>query len=220
MKFSGRSKLLVCTCIGLLLGVWVGDFLAFQRISSLENMLNERSVQLTDFQKQIAEKNSQILRLEKEIIELRNSLDVEILGVFFSPNGGCLDQVQFWIDKANESIYILIYSFTLDSIGNALVNAYERGVEIQVVFEEGQITQYSEYEKLKSTGVSARIDSNPKLMHNKIMIVDEKTVLTGSFNWSSNGENYNNENLIVINSTYIANIYRNEFTKIWNKSQG
>jgi phosphatidylserine/phosphatidylglycerophosphate/cardiolipin synthase-like enzyme len=55
-------------------------------------------------------------------------------------------------------------------------------------------------------------------MHDKIMIVDGKIVLTGSFNWSNNAENENNENLLIITSTSLATTYENEFQKIWNSS--
>ena len=55
-------------------------------------------------------------------------------------------------------------------------------------------------------------------MHNKIMIVDGVVVLTGSFNWSANAENRNDENLIVIKSVEVASLYEEEFRKVWNES--
>lgn len=101
---------------------------------------------------------------------------------------------------------------------------YNRGVEVKVVFEKGQISQYSEYQRLKAAGINVRNDTNSNLMHNKIMIVDSTIVLTGSFNWSASAEERNNENLIIcileriIKSAYIAVIYDQEFEKIWNES--
>ena len=62
-----------------------------------------------------------------------------------------------------------------------------------------------------------RNDTNSKYMHNKVMVIDSLIVLTGSFNWSANGENYNNENLIIINGTKIAGIYEEEFHEIWSE---
>lgn len=146
------------------------------------------------------------------------NLSHEVLGVYFSPKGGCADQVIYWMKRANSSIHIMIYSFTLDSIGNAILEAYERGVEVQVIFEKSQISQYSEYYRLKSAGVMVRVDTNPHLMHHKVMIVDGIVVLTGSFNWSASAENENNENLIVIKSKAIAEVYEAEFKKIWSQS--
>lgn len=144
-------------------------------------------------------------------------VSTSILGVYFSPDGGCEQEVTYWIDRANSTIYVAIYSFTLDSIGDALIDAYDRGIQVLVVFESSQISQYSEYQKLSDYGISAKKDSNPSLMHNKVMIVDGHIVITGSYNWSKNAEERNNENLIVIKSEYIASLYEEEFWNIWNK---
>jgi len=179
---------------------------------------------ITDLQNEISDLNNQIstlvtenAALESHISHLESQLNASVLGIYFSPKGGCEAQVLRWISRANVSIHILIYSFTLDSMDDALVEAYNRGIEIKVVFEKEQISTYSEYQKLKAAGVLVRNDTNPDLMHDKIMIVDGVIVLTGSFNWSDSAENSNNENLIVINSTYVAAQYEAELWKIWNK---
>lgn len=143
---------------------------------------------------------------------------LQVLGIYFSPNGGCEDQILNWINNANSSIHILIYSFTLDVVSDALISSHQRGIEVEVVFEKQQITEYSEYQKLRAVGVPVRNDTNPDLMHDKIMIVDGIIVLTGSFNYSAAAEEGNNENLIVIKSMDVATTYEQEFQKIWNQS--
>ncbi len=65
------------------------------------------------------------------------------MGAYFSPKGGCAEQIIYWIGQANTSIHVLIYSFTLSNIADALINAKNRGVDVKVVFEKGQISQYS-----------------------------------------------------------------------------
>ena len=150
--------------------------------------------------------------------QIPNPEEPAIDGVYFSPRGGCENQVIDWINKANSSIHVLIYSFTLDSVGNALIEALGRHIEVKIVFEKGQIGQSSEYQRLRNSAVDVRNDTNPSYMHDKIMIVDGKVVLTGSFNWSNNAENENNENLLIIASTSLATTYENEFQKIWNSS--
>lgn len=154
----------------------------------------------------------------KPSIRTDQNLSREVLGVYFSPKGGCAEQVIYWIERANSSIHIMIYSFTLDSIGNAILDAHKRGVEVQIVFEKSQISQYSEYHRLKAAGVMVRVDRNPHLMHHKVMIVDGIVVLTGSFNWSASAEKENNENLIVIKSKAVAEAYEAEFMKMWSQS--
>jgi len=173
----------------------------------------------TELKTLIQEKDAletQFLALQSQLSSLRN--ETGILGVYFSPKGECEYQVIYWISRANVSIHILIYSFSLDSVGDALINASNRGVDVKIVFEKSQISIYSEYNRLKTAGIPVRNDTNPDYMHDKVMIVDGAIVLTGSFNWSASAENDNNENLIVINSTYIASTYEAEFQKIWNQS--
>ncbi|MEM1515434.1 MAG: phospholipase D-like domain-containing protein [Thermoproteota archaeon] len=77
------------------------------------------------------------------------SLKLRFLGIYFSPRGGCAQAIISLIEPANKSIHVLIYSFTLDSIGDALIAAYERGVDVKVVFEKDQIARYSKYWRLR-----------------------------------------------------------------------
>jgi len=150
-------------------------------------------------------------------LEIPQASDTQVVGIYFSPNGGCEETVLYWISRANSSIHVLIYSFTLDSIGDALVEAYGRGLEVKVVFEKSQISQYSEYRKLHDAGLEVRNDTNSDFMHNKVMIVDGTVVLTGSFNWSSSAENNNDENLVVIKNN-VANSFEARFQTIWDES--
>ena len=191
-------------------------------ITSLQGQIGALQDQTILLQTEKLGLETQITGLEAQVadlqLQIQHDTQNEILGVYFSPGGGCEDQVLYWIDRANSSIEILIYSFTLDLIGDALVEAHERGVEVQVVFEVEQISQYSEYMKLKAAGIKVRNDTNSGDMHDKIMIIDGIIIITGSFNYSNAVENTNNENLLIINSTTVATTYGQEFTKIWDES--
>ena len=66
--------------------------------------------------------------------------------------------------------------------------------------------------------MEVKLDSNPALMHNKVAIIDGWIVITGSYNWSLNAEEKNNENMIIIKSVELAKIYEKEFQKIWQES--
>jgi len=201
-------ELLATSLIGLAIGYFV---LPRTDISRLQQETQDLKTQLADKEAQIASLQSQVASLEKE-------LETRILGVYFSPRGGCENQVIYWIDRANKSIHVLIYSFTLDSVGDALINAHNRGIVVRVVFEKKEIDRYSEYQRLKEARISVGNDTNSQLMHDKIMIVDSLIVLTGSFNWSKNAEENNNENLIIIRGAYVAEIYEKEFEEIWKES--
>ncbi len=137
--------------------------------------------------------------------------------VYFSPNGGCEQIILYYISQAKSSIHILMFSFTLDNVANALIDSYERGVDVKVLFEDEQIYSYDIYWRLKNAGIDVRNDTNPSFMHNKIAIIDDKIVLTGSYNWTDSAETVNNENLLMIKDREIAENYEVEFQKLWNQ---
>jgi len=186
-------------------------------INALQRWLEDN---ITIYEDKIVNYEAEISDLESRISNLEAQLEIEILGVYFSPKGGCENVILKWIKSANKSIHVLIYSFTLDSISEELINAYRRGVDVKVVFEKSQIGQGSEYQRLKKAEVPVRNDTNPRYMHNKVMIIDGGIVFTGSYNWSMNAEKYNNENLIIIRSRKIAEIFERKFEEIWSESVG
>jgi phosphatidylserine/phosphatidylglycerophosphate/cardiolipin synthase-like enzyme len=163
---------------------------------------------------QVSELSAKIAQLNATIASLSKG-EPSILAVRFSPKGGCADQVAYWIDRANSSVHVLIYSFSLDSIGDALTRAYQRGVDVKAVFEKSQIRSYSELFRLTAAGIPARNDTNPGDMHEKVAIIDGYIVLVGSFNWSAAAENENNEVLLVIRSADLAGTMEREFQRIW-----
>lgn len=218
-KKTRSSTYLVLVIFTLLVGLFAGNYLSEMRykveVERLNRYIEELKERIDTLQMWL---EGNITAYQSYISELERKLRIEILGVYFSPRGGCENAIIEWISRANRSIHILIYSFTLDSISDAIISAYKRGIDVKIVFEQEQITQYSEYWKLKEAGVPVRNDTNPYSMHNKVMIVDEEIVITGSYNWSSSAENRNNENMIIIRSREIAEIYEREFEKIWEKS--
>ena len=231
-----KRSLFLILALGLAIGFLAGHIYqksAFDELTQQIAVLERRNQDLNRwlqgnislYEERIAILKDEAKRIANEAASLRSRLktlqsraNTTVLGIYFSPKGGCEAQIIWWINRANISIHVLIYSFTLDSISNALINAYNRGVDVKIVFERDQVTKYSEYQKLKAAGVPVHNDTNPGLMHNKVMIIDGKIVLTGSFNWSVSAERRNNENLIVIRSIYVARVYEEEFDKIWNNS--
>jgi phosphatidylserine/phosphatidylglycerophosphate/cardiolipin synthase-like enzyme len=63
------------------------------------------------------------------------------------------------------------------------------------------------------------LDGNPRLMHHKVMIIDQQIVITGSYNFSNNAERYNDENTLIIHNQGIAAEYMAEFQQIYDLSQ-
>ena len=197
------------------------------QIAESEGEIATLRSQIAGFEQEIAAKNNMISDLEHEIEDLEFvifnlELRPEVFGPYFSPKtgagGGCEREIIRWIDRASTSIHVLIFSFSSDPIAIALINAYNRGVQVRVVFEEGNTGGAYKDAKLRTAGISVRTDTNTRYMHNKVMIVDGEIVITGSCDYSETAEIFNNENLIVIKSTSIGSAYEAEFSKIWGQS--
>jgi len=140
----------------------------------------------------------------------------ELIQYCFSPGGNCANIIIYWVQRANKSIHVLIYSFTLNAIAEALILARSRGVDVKVVMErENALGLGSEFQNLKNAGIDIRLDTNPSEMHNKVAIIDGRIIITGSFNWSRNANTNNNENLVVLDSEAWAAAYEAEFQIIY-----
>ena len=118
--------------------------------------------------------------------------------VRFSPRGGCTEAVVQEIDAAKTSILVQAYSFTSAPIAKALVDAHKRGVHIEVILDKSQRTEkYSSADFVQHAGIPAYIDAEHAIAHNKVMVIDGQTVITGSFNFTSSAEDRNAENLLL-----------------------
>lgn len=120
---------------------------------------------------------------------------------FFSPNGGCTQAVVDQLNAAKKTVLVQAYSFTSAPIARALVDAKRRGVDVQVILDKSQRGErYSSATFLANEGVPTYIDAKHKIAHNKVMVIDGQTVITGSFNFTKSAEEGNAENLLVINN--------------------
>ncbi|MDB5813857.1 MAG: phospholipase D/Transphosphatidylase [Rhodocyclales bacterium] len=128
--------------------------------------------------------------------------------VFFSPQGGTADEVIRQIDQAHRTIRVQAYSFTHASIAKALVEAEKRGVDVQVILDRSNRTgKYSAADFTSHGGVPTYIDAAHPIAHNKIMILDGETVITGSFNFTKQADEKNAENLLILHSKDLAATY-------------
>lgn len=128
--------------------------------------------------------------------------------VYFSPRGGVTDVVVAELGKARSTVLVQAYSFTSAPIAKALVDAHKRGVKVRVILDKSQRTEkYSSATFLLNSGIPPLIDAKHAIAHNKVMIIDDETVLTGSFNFTKAAEERNAENLLVLKDRELAAKY-------------
>jgi phosphatidylserine/phosphatidylglycerophosphate/cardiolipin synthase-like enzyme len=130
------------------------------------------------------------------------------IDVYFSPKGGCTDAIVEEINAAKKTILVQAYSFTSKEIAEALVAAHNRGVKVSAILDSDQETDsYSRADFLLHSGVPTLSDDEHSIAHNKVMVIDDATVITGSFNFTKQAEISNAENLLIIRSPELAKAY-------------
>jgi phosphatidylserine/phosphatidylglycerophosphate/cardiolipin synthase-like enzyme len=136
------------------------------------------------------------------------------ISAYFSPNGGATDALVRELATAKVSVYVQAYSFTSAPIARALANAAARGVKLGVVLDKSNLTgKYGMADFLVHHGIKPRIDSAHAIAHNKVIIIDEAVVITGSFNFTRAAEERNAENLLVVRDRDLARKYLDNWRK-------
>lgn len=141
--------------------------------------------------------------------------------VAFSPRGGAQELVVRVIDSARSQVCMLAYSFTSAPVTQALLRAERRGVSVALVVdarnnlsEERSGKARAALSALAVAGVDVRTVSSFAIHHDKVIVVDGKTVQTGSFNYSAAAESANSENVLVLwDSPRLAEAYLDHFQR-------
>lgn len=129
--------------------------------------------------------------------------------VCFTPGGRCKELIIKHIREATSEILLHSYSFTSQEIADSLLRAHDKGVMIKILFDKGQLTaKFSQIPRLIEEKIENKIDKVNGIAHNKIMIIDSKVVITGSYNWTKSAEYRNSENILFIKNEKIANFYK------------
>lgn len=134
---------------------------------------------------------------------------------YFSPKDEVAAKIIATLATARESVYFLAFALTHDGIGQAVLDRAREGVFVSGVFEtSGADDEASEYSTMKRAGLEVYKDANPYAMHHKVIVVDERVVIVGSFNFSRNADESNDENVLIIHDPSLAKQYREEFLRV------
>ena len=139
----------------------------------------------------------------------------------FTPPSNCANLITDVIDRAKITIYMQAYGLTHPEIINSLIKANERGVKVRVLLDRSNLTQkYSKIEELKQAGIEVGVDMVSGIAHNKIIIVDHHTTVTGSFNFTVSAAKRNVENVLIIQDSNIAHSYLQNWFARKSANQG
>ena len=137
---------------------------------------------------------------------------------YFFPNPSNEQRVVNMFRTCKKTLDLAIFTFTRDSIAQAILEAQQRGVKIRCIGDDGNSkVKGSDVRLLASVGIPCKTDNNLRFhMHNKMAIIDNSVVITGSFNWTSQAVNKNQDNILFIGDKDIASQYTDYYNKIWD----
>ena len=141
-----------------------------------------------------------------------------IFEVHFFPNPSEEIHLINLISKAKTSLDIAMFTINNIHIAQEIKNIYSRGIKMRILSDSECIKMpSSNVYSLAALGISVKIDDSVRYhMHHKFCVIDKSVVITGSFNWTDQAVNHNQENLLFIENKDLALKYSNEFEKLWN----
>jgi len=140
--------------------------------------------------------------------------------VYFSPEDGVAKHVLQRLAAAKKSIYFMTFSYTADSTADAMIAKVKAGLVVRGVFESQNAGGTgSDFNRLTQGGVDVLEDGNCYILHHKVIVIDERTVLTGSYNFIGSAEKDNDENLVIVDDPNLARAYVDEFERVYAQAQ-
>ncbi len=143
------------------------------------------------------------------------------VSIIFAPEADEVSALIAEIEGAARSIRFMTYVFSLEELAEAMLSqAASRDVTVAGVFEKRNSTaSWSQLPALHCAGAAMRQDGNRYVLHHKVIIIDEHTVITGSFNFSRSAEKNNDENIVIVRHAAIADLYLREWRRIWDSAE-
>ena len=132
----------------------------------------------------------------------------------FTPQHQCLPLILREIRKAKQEILVQAYQLTSKPIAEALKEVHEKGVTVKILADKSQETStHSQIAFLAKAGIDVLIDSKPRIAHSKIILIDRKTLIGGSYNYSEGAEKFNAENVLILKNAPLIQ----EYLKNWEE---
>jgi len=143
------------------------------------------------------------------------------ISIIFAPEANEIAALRAAIGAAQSSIRFMSFVFSLDELAGAMIEKMtDPDFVLRGVFEErNSRASWSQLPALYCAGAQVRQDGNRYILHHKVIIIDDDTVITGSFNFSNSAAQDNDENIVIIRDKVIASLYLEEWRRIWDSAK-
>ena len=138
---------------------------------------------------------------------------------FFFPNPESEKKLIKYLKRANKTLIVAVFTLTNDDLAREIRNARSRGVQVRIISDDDLMSmQGSDIKSMYEEGIEVRVDLDPRAqMHHKFCVIDDYLLITGSFNWTKQAVNKNQENLVVLDDPFLAQLYIKEFDRMWEE---
>lgn len=209
-KTDKRSQLMhnkFCTADGNM--VLTGSFNPAQKSTSANNILIIPSKYIAqNYEDEFEEMFFGVFGAGAKVKHPKVILNEKLIENYFCPEDLCQEKLIQTINSAKQSIYFMTYSFTDNKIAQLLLEK-SKSIEVAGIFDSSQLSQWSQYDTLKDLSIIK------KGVHHKVFIIDQKIVLSGSYNPTKNGNTQNDENIVIIHDKEIAQKFLEEFNLLF-----
>lgn len=136
--------------------------------------------------------------------------------VFFSPGNHCRDAIIDQLNHAVSSVKICVFTISDDLISSAILHRHRFGIPVRIITDNDKCYDAgSDIEKLCKAGIEVKVDKSPYHMHHKFAVIDNRMVLTGSYNWTLSAAMHNHENLLISSDKEVVKRFGEEFERLW-----
>lgn len=141
------------------------------------------------------------------------------ISVHFSPQDNTITkQIIPLINNSTKYVYIPVFVITHKDFNTALINASQRGVDVKIIVDATSAgSKYSSVKYLRDNNIKVKTENRAGKMHMKSIIIDDRYCVLGSMNFTKSGESYNDENILIIENTALAEAFKERFLSFWSQ---
>lgn len=139
---------------------------------------------------------------------------------YFSPGETCRQAILGQINGALHQLKICVFTISDDQITRAIIAAHARGVALKIITDNDKSFDVgSDIHQLAQAGIAVKTDRSSNHMHHKFMVADDRSVITGSYNWTSSAARYNYENILLTREDSVVRSFSKEFDRLWKETE-
>lgn len=156
---------------------------------------------------------------EKPVQIAKLDLTKPINEAFFFPEETDAQFKKFlhYLRSATKSLDICVFTITDDAISRVIEECFGEGIKVRIITDDDTSAQQgSDIEEFRKLGIAVKMDHTPYHMHHKFVVIDDIFLINGSFNWTKQARENNNENMMLTNNKEFVQLYSAQFKKMWN----